>query len=145
MIWNKRAYTLKSCSKLYMPYSFDWPLYFACRERGRNILWLIYRDWEQAKHGIDMAWHIQLNIKFSFLWPLVWDQLYTNFHCTKISKFENDNVINIPTPLFVYFRNWPGSTYNFWRTRTDLTSPCLWATCHKTCHTKITRPSCSTA
>ena len=80
-----------------MPYSFVWSLYFACCQGGRNILWL----WNiEKRNKLNMAfiWHIQKKIKFSYVLPLVWNQLCTNFHCTKISKYNNNIVLSVPTP-----------------------------------------------
>ena len=42
------------------------------------------------------VWHIQINTTFSCVCPPVSNQIYTNFHCMKISMFENNMYENYP-------------------------------------------------
>ena len=95
-----------------MPYSFVWSLYFACCQLAEETYFGFWYMVKGNKLNMALIWHKQLDIKFSCVWRLVWNQLCTNFHCTKMSKYKNNNIcikishdINLSTTLapHVYF------------------------------------------
>ena len=54
--------------------------------------------WRHAKY----KGQTKFKIRFFCVYPLVLNEICTNFHCMKKSEYENNIELNVPAPMNIY-------------------------------------------